>query len=211
MGELYSSRYTELSLNQPINKPNNQHAPSKSISTTFSNISKPILSLSLYPAGSTPGTFSLSSHPLALSLFLFSFQLILILPRKNRAAIAWLYLNFFGFFFAFLSYSLLVWVSMICLILSFFIKFNNDLQAKLPRVFPQSLIVHFRYPSHRGSLTFFFTITNCMEQQPDARVLSSPLTFSSTNYSSSQGKKDILGGRVRVNETIPISHFWSPL
>lgn len=100
---------------------------------------------------------------------------------------------------------------MICLILSFFFKFNNDLQAKLPRVFPQSLIAHFRYPTHRGSLTFFFTITNCMEQQPDARVLPSPLTFSSTNYSSSQGKKDILGGRVRVNETIPISHFWSPL
>lgn len=100
---------------------------------------------------------------------------------------------------------------MICLILSFFFKFNNDLQAKLPRVFPQSLIVHFRYPSHRGSLTFLFTITNCMEQQPDARVLPSPMTFPSTNYSSSQGKKDILGGRVRVNETIPISHFWSPL
>lgn len=213
MGELYSSRYTELSLNQSINKPNNQHASSKSISTTFSNISKPILSLSLTCRKHTGNILSLHTH--LLSLFFSSLSSSFsFFPEKIGRQLHDFTLFFLDFFFAFLSYSLLVWVSMICLILSFFFKFNNDLQAKLPRVFPQSLIVHFRYPSHRGSLTFIFTITNCMEQQPDARVLPSPLTFSSTNYSSSQGKKDILGGgggRVRVNETIPISHFWSPL
>lgn len=212
MGELYSSRYTELSLNQPINKPNNQHAPSKSISTTFSNISKPILSLSLSLTCRKHTGNILSLHTHLLSLFFSSLSSSFsFFPEKIGRQLHDFTLIFLDFFCFFLSYSLLVWVSMICLILSFFFKFNNDLQAKLPRVFPQSLIVHFRYPTHRGSLTFFFTITNCMEQQPDARVLPSPLTFSSTNSSSSQGKKDILGGRVRVNETIPISHFWSPL
>lgn len=204
-----------MSLNQPINKPNNQHAPSKSISTTFSNISKPILSFSLTCRKHTGNILSLHTHLLSLSLFLFSFQLILILPRKNRAAIAWLYLNFFGFFFAFLSYSLLVWVSMICLILSFFFKFNNDLQVKLPRVFPQSLSPHFRYPSHRGSLTFLFSLLLIVwNNSPTFGSFLPRWLFSATNFSSSQGKKDILGGgggRVRVNETIPISHFWSPL
>lgn len=58
-------------------------------------------SLSLTCRKHTGNILSLSSHPLVLSLFLFSFQLILILPRKNRAAIAWLYLNFFGFFLLF--------------------------------------------------------------------------------------------------------------
>lgn len=154
----------------------------------------------------------LSLHTHLLSLFFSSLSSSFsFFPEKIGRQLHDFTLIFLDFFLLFLSYSLLVWVSMICLILSFFFEFNNDLQAKLPRVFPQSLIVHFRYPTHRGSLTFFFTITNCMEQQPDARVLPSPLTFSSTNYSSSQGKKDILGGRVRVNETIPISHFWSPL
>lgn len=210
MGELYSSRYTELSLNQPINKPNNQHAPSKSISTTFSNISKPILSLSNLPEAHREHSLSLHTHLFSLSFSSLSSSFSFF-PEKIGRQLHDFTLIFLDFFLLFLSYSLLVWVSMICLILSFFFKFNNDLQVKLPRVFPQSLITHFRYPSHRGSLTFFFTITNCMEQQPDARVLPSPLTFSSTNYSSSQGKKDILGGCVRVNETIPISHFWSPL
>lgn len=211
MGELYSSRYTELSLNQPINKPNNQHAPSKSISTTFSNISKPILCLSLTCRKHTGNILSLHTHLFSLSFSSLSSSFSFF-PEKIGRQLHDFTLIFLDFFFCFFILFLTsVGFSMICLIFSFFFKFNNDLQAKLPRVFPQSLIVHFRYPSHRGSLTFFFTITNCMEQQPDARVLPSPLTFSSTNFSSSQGKKDILGGRVRVNETIPISHFWSPL
>lgn len=154
MGELYSSRYTELSLNQPINKPNNQHAPSKSISTTFSNISKPILSLSLTCRKHTGNILSLHTH--LLSLFFSSLSSSFsFFPEKIGRQLHDFTLIFLDFFLLFLSYSLLVWVSMICLILSFFFKFNNDLQAKLPRVFPQSLIVHFRYPSHRGSLTFF--------------------------------------------------------
>lgn len=100
VGELYSSRYTELSLNQPINKPNNQHAPSKSISTTFSNISKPILSLSLTCRKHTGNILSLFTPTCSLSLSLL-FPAHSHSSPKNRAAIAWLYLNFFWIFFAF--------------------------------------------------------------------------------------------------------------
>lgn len=157
---------------------------------------------------------SLSSHPLALSLTFSSLSSSFsFFPEKIGRQLHDFTLIFFGFFFAFLSYSLLVWVSMICLILSFFFKFNNDLQAKLPRVFPQSLSPHFRHPSHRGSLTFLFSLLLIVwNNSPTFGSFLPRWLFSATNFSSSQGKKDILGGgRVRVNETIPISHFWSPL
>lgn len=88
-----------LSINQSTNQTINTLRRNQSQQPFQTSRNQFSLSLSNLPEAHRE--HSLSSHPLALSLFLFSFQLILILPRKNRAAIAWLYLNFFGFFFAF--------------------------------------------------------------------------------------------------------------
>lgn len=77
---------------------------------------------------------------------------------------------------------------MFCLILLPLI--NNDLQAKLPRVyFPQipQPISHFSI-SLRGSLTF--QLTKCMEQQPEeTRFPPSPLMVSGKHISQPREEK----------------------
>lgn len=101
--KLYSSRYTDLSLNQPIkpNRPGREsyiRTLSKSSSTTFSNISKPILSL--LPAENSPETF--------FSLFTITISLCSILsnshissPIKGRQLhdFTLIFLDFFLLFF----------------------------------------------------------------------------------------------------------------
>lgn len=145
-----------LSINQSTNQTINtlRRNQSQQPFQTSRNQFSLSLSLSLTCRKHTGNILSLHTH--LLSLFFSSLSSSFsFFPEKIERQLHDFTLIFLDFFLLFLSYSLLVWVSMICLILSFFFKFNNDLQAKLPRVFPQSLIVHFRYPTHRGSLTFF--------------------------------------------------------
>lgn len=83
--KLYSSRYTDLSLNQPIkpNRPGREsyiRTLSKSSSITFSNISKPILSLFNLPKALRKHS-SLSFHNHFLSLSVQSFPTHTFLPR----------------------------------------------------------------------------------------------------------------------------------
>lgn len=117
--KLYSSRYTDLSLNQPIkpNRPGREsyiRTLSKSSSTTFSNISKPILSLTCRKLSGN----ILSLFTITFSLFLFNpFQLTHFFPEKggNCMTLPNFFWIFFCFFILFLTsvgfYSLLDFIS----------------------------------------------------------------------------------------------------
>lgn len=96
----------QLSLHRFVSQPTNQTKPSRkgiihshSFKIKLNNLFKHLQtnSLSLTCRKLSGNILSLSSQ--SLSLFLFNpFQLTHFFPDK-RAAIAWLYLNFFGFFF----------------------------------------------------------------------------------------------------------------
>lgn len=173
-----------LSINQP-NQTNNQHALLRNQSQQPFQTSRNQFSLSNLPEALRK--HSLSSQ--SLSLFPILSNSHTFLPRLNGRQLHDFTLIFFEYFFLlFLSYSLLVWASMFCLILLPLI--NNDLQAKLPRVyFPQipQPISHFSI-SLRGSLTF--QLTKCMEQQPEeTRFPPSPLMVSGKHISQPREEK----------------------